>query len=154
MQFQTALEIIRIVPVILILVYAAICDHKTGHAPNRTWMYMPTGLFLTALTVLIYPQTLTLTVISILATVGLSLALFYCRMWGGADAKALIFIALCMPLTSFGGVTMILPLTVMVLAGPIAIAYTVFKQPKNLLHAKIRYLPFIFAAFVLTVLIF
>ena len=150
----TFFEFTRFIPIILILAYAAICDHKTGHVPNQTWKYAPFGLISTILTLLFYPNLLTLTATSIALTTTLSLTLFYLGIWGGADAKALITIALCTPLTPLWSTPTMLPLMALALAGPIAITYTLVKQPKQFLHAKVRYLPFILAGYIITILLF
>ena len=155
MQTQTILEVLRFIPLLFILSYAAYSDHKTSYASNKLWLYAPIGLASTVLTLFLYPQLTTLTIISTIATTTLSLILFYVGAWGGADAKALITIALATPLTPIWGTPItILPLIVIAIAGPIAITYTISKHPKNLLKAKVRYLPFLLAGYIITILIF
>ena len=151
---QVILEATRFLPIIFILIYGAICDHKTAEAPNKLWLYMPAALFFTCLTLLFYPQYTILTIISAALTIGLSLALFYTRMWGGADAKALIMLAVATPLPPVWITPMLYPLVLLVLTGITAIIYTASKHPKNLFKTKIRYLPFLAAAYIFTTVYF
>jgi len=151
---QVILEATRFLPIIFILIYGAICDYKTAEAPNKLWLYMPVALFFTCLTLLFYPQYTVLTIISAALTIGLSLALFYLNMWGGADSKALILIAVATPLPPIWIAPMLYPMVILVLTGLTAILYTASKHPKNLFAAKIRYLPFMAAAYIFTALTF
>lgn len=152
---QVILELIRFIPIIIILIYAALSDHKTSHVQNQAWKYAPAGLILTILTIIFYPNLLTTTLISIALTTLLSLLLFYLRMWGGADAKALILIALSTPLTPLWHTPITyLPLVTLAIAGLIAIAYTIIKHPKNFLKAKVRYIPFLLTGYIITILVF
>lgn len=151
---QVILEATRFIPPLLILIYGAICDHKTAQAPNKLWIYTPAGLFFTALTLAFYPQNIALTIISASLTVVLSLALFYLNMWGGADAKALILLAASTPLPPIWVAPMLYPATILILASLTAIIYTASKRPKNFMKTKIRYLPFIAAAYIFTFIFF
>ncbi len=158
MQPQNILETIRFLTVIIILAYASYCDIKTGQVPNKTWIYTPIGLAMTTLSLLVYPILTALTLVSITMATALSLLLFYFGAWGGADAKALILIAVCTPLyplwhtltyTPF----LLLPLTTLLIASPIAIIAATIRKPKDLLHAKIRFLPFTLTGYIITILI-
>lgn len=151
---QVILEATRFIPPLLILIYGAICDHKTAQAPNKLWIYTPAGLFFTALTLAFYPQNTPLVLISAILTITLSLVLFYSRMWGGADAKALIMLAVATPLPPVWIAPMLYPLVLLVLTGITAIIYTASKHPKNLFKTKIRYLPFLAAAYIFTTVYF
>jgi preflagellin peptidase FlaK len=151
---QVIFEVIRFFPPILLLIYAAICDYKTGYAPNKLWKYIPIPLFFTCLTLLFYPQNTILTLVSAGLTIVLSLALFYLKMWGGADSKALILIAVATPLPPIWITPMLYPMIILVLTGITAVLYSASKHPKNLFKQKIRYLPFMAAAYIFTAIFF
>lgn len=81
-----------------VLAYASICDLKTREVSNWVWVLAyPTGFALTIAAV----ATDALNVEPVILSVGISLVLgfvlLYFGFYGGADAKALIFVALTFP---------------------------------------------------------
>ena len=81
-----------------VLAYASICDLKTREVSNWVWVLAyPAGFALTIAAV----ATEILTVETVILSVGVSLllgsVLLYFGLYGGADAKALIFVALTFP---------------------------------------------------------
>jgi Flp pilus assembly protein protease CpaA len=81
-----------------VLAYASICDLKTREVSNWVWVLAyPTGFALTLVAV----ATAALNVETVILSVGISLVLgfvlLYFGFYGGADAKALIFVALTFP---------------------------------------------------------
>ena len=81
-----------------VLAYASICDLKTREVSNWVWVLAyPTGFALTLVAI----PTNALNVETVILSVGTSLVLgfvlLYFGFYGGADAKALIFVALTFP---------------------------------------------------------
>ncbi len=98
----------RILFSITLLSYGSISDLKTREVSNTVWVVgFPIGAVFTVASSLIEfnPDTLVMTVASITVSSLLALALFYLNLFGGADAKALIFISLCTPLYPREGFT-------------------------------------------------
>ncbi|MBS7610260.1 prepilin peptidase [Candidatus Bathyarchaeota archaeon] len=84
-----------------ILSYGALSDIKKREVANELWMIgLPIGLFLTALWLALRFEvgTLLILVASSGCSFLLGLALFYVGFAGGADAKALFFLGLSLPL--------------------------------------------------------
>jgi len=80
------------------LVYSSWSDLKTREVSNRVWLvFAPIAAIITLFRVLLLPNLLLSSVISVCLTVLLSLVLFYAGFFGGADAKALICIGLANP---------------------------------------------------------
>lgn len=86
---------------LLFLTAASIHDIKSREVPNSIWAaFAPIGLALTLISLALsgWNQTTILTwLVTAVVTVGLSMALFYLGLFGGADAKALICLAVAMP---------------------------------------------------------
>ena len=95
----------RIIVSLAFLVYASWCDYKTREVSNSVWIvFAPIALLLTFAQLLFFPpigdvfQSMSYYGISVAITSVFSIALYYVGAFGGADAKALICIALAMPL--------------------------------------------------------
>ena len=111
--------------VIAFFIYASWSDHKSREVSDKVWLLLgPISLALT-LTELVYyyPSQLILYAISFGVTTAFAVILFYTGGFGGADAKALMCLALALPfypnaiLTPLAGYsspisTMIFPITV------------------------------------------
>ena len=92
----------RIIVCLSFLIYASWSDYKTREVSNKVWAVMgPLALALTGFQFLVYsPQPLELIIsygLSFAITSTLAIAVFYAGGFGGADAKALICIALALP---------------------------------------------------------
>lgn len=89
----------RIILCLGFLVYASWSDHKTREVSNKVWVVLgPSALVLTAFQFFMFVPELLLTyVLSFAITSALALAIFYIGGFGGADAKALMCIALALP---------------------------------------------------------
>jgi preflagellin peptidase FlaK len=92
----------RIILCLSFLVYASWSDWKTREVSNKVWVIMgPAALALTGLQFLFYSsqplQLLQTYVLSFAITSVLAVAVFYAGGFGGADAKALMCIALALP---------------------------------------------------------
>jgi preflagellin peptidase FlaK len=83
-----------------ILTYSSWSDYKTREVSNRVWaIYAPIALALSLTQIGLYePSQLPFYALSFGVTAGLALLLFYAGGFGGADSKALMCIALSLPL--------------------------------------------------------
>jgi preflagellin peptidase FlaK len=95
----------RIVVSLVFLIYASWSDWKTREVSNNVWIvFAPVAFLLTFAQFLFFPpftdtfQSMIRYGIFFVITSIFSIALFYVGAFGGADAKALICIALAMPL--------------------------------------------------------
>jgi len=133
----------RIVLCLSFLIYAAWCDYKTREVSNKVWVILgPLALALTAFQFLIYSsqpfQFLLSYVLSFAITSGLAIAIFYAGGFGGADAKALMCIALALPVypghllsQPAGLFSPLFPLTIFtnsVLLGAFSVFYALFRN--------------------------
>jgi preflagellin peptidase FlaK len=82
-----------------ILIVASVYDLYKREVPNRLWILsLPFAAILTILNIWFEPSQLTMTIISITVTSMIALLIFYLGLFGGADAKALIVLAIAHPL--------------------------------------------------------
>jgi len=90
----------RIILCVSFLIYASWCDYKTREVSNKVWLiFGPIALVLTGLQfVLFSPELLVNYALSFGVTSALGLVIFYVGGFGGADAKALMCIALALPI--------------------------------------------------------
>jgi len=93
------LDASRILFTLAFLVYASWSDWKKREVSNTVWLIMaPLAFALTTFQFVVFsPQLLQLYAFSFAITATLSVALFYVGAFGGADAKALICLALALP---------------------------------------------------------
>ncbi|MEJ2126617.1 MAG: A24 family peptidase C-terminal domain-containing protein [Candidatus Bathyarchaeota archaeon] len=92
----------RIVLCLVFLVYASWSDYKSREVSNKVWLiFGPLALLLTGTQILFFAsqpfQLVTFYVLSFAITSGLAITIFYVGGFGGADAKALMCIALALP---------------------------------------------------------
>lgn len=94
------LDGLRILLCLSFFLYASWRDLKTREVSDKVWIVMaPFALALTLIQFVVFsPQSLLLYVISFAITAVLSFVLFYFGAFGGADAKALMCLALVLPL--------------------------------------------------------
>ena len=133
----------RIILCLSFLIYASWSDYKTREVSNKVWVIMgPLALALTGFQFLVYsPQPLQLVisyVLSFAITSGLAIAVFYAGGFGGADAKALMCIALALPVypnhllpQPVGFVSPLFPITIFtnsVLLGALSVFYALFRN--------------------------
>ncbi len=114
-------------------------DLKTREVSNKVWVvYGLCGSALTITRLYVDPPALLLTLVSIAITTGVSLALFYLGLFGGADAKAIICLALAIPLfpASFpafiGYVHPFFPIVVLVLGFICSVSVAIWLGTRNL----------------------
>jgi len=130
----------RIILCLSFLIYASWSDWKTREVSNKVWVILgPLALALTAFQFLIYsPQLLFSYVLSFVITSALAIAIFYAGGFGGADAKALMCIALALPVypeyllpQPAGLFSPLFPLTIFtnsVLLGALSVFYALFRN--------------------------
>ncbi|MFA7080745.1 MAG: prepilin peptidase, partial [Candidatus Bathyarchaeia archaeon] len=92
-------DVVKIVFSLGILSYASWSDFKTREVSNKVWVfYAPVALLLSLTQLILYNfSQLPLYGLSFGVTAGISLLLFYSGVFGGADSKALMCIALALP---------------------------------------------------------
>jgi preflagellin peptidase FlaK len=92
-------DIARVGLCLVFFIYASWSDWKKREVSNKVWLIMaPVALALTAIQFIAYsPHLLQLFAVSFGITAALSIALFYVGAFGGADAKALMCLALALP---------------------------------------------------------
>jgi preflagellin peptidase FlaK len=101
---EEILALSRILVALIFLVYASWSDFKTREVANSVWVvFAPLAFILTFAQFLFFPpgdttQSLINYGISLAVTSTFAITLFYVGAFGGADAKALICIALAIPL--------------------------------------------------------
>ena len=137
------LDAARIVLCLSFLVYASWRDYKTREVSNKVWViFGPIALVLTGLQILLFSsQPFQMTIFYVLSfaiTSGLAVAIFYVGGFGGADAKALMCIALVLPVypeyllsRSVGFVSPLFPITIFsnsVLLGALSVFYALFRN--------------------------
>jgi preflagellin peptidase FlaK len=133
----------RIFLCVSFLIYASWSDHKTREVSNKVWVILgPSALALTLVQFVFFSveplQLLQLYVLSFAITSVLAVAIFYVGGFGGADAKALMCIALALPgypgyLLSepLGFVSPLFPLTVFtngILLGALSVFYALSRN--------------------------
>ncbi|MCJ7613594.1 prepilin peptidase [Candidatus Bathyarchaeota archaeon] len=133
----------RIILCLSFLIYASWSDYKTREVSNKVWVILgPLALALTGFQFLAYsPQPLQLVisyVLSFAITSGLAIVVFYVGGFGGADAKALMCIALALPVYPSnllpqppGFVSPLFPITIFtnsVLLGALSVFYALFRN--------------------------
>ena len=122
------------------LIYASWSDYKTREVSNKVWIILgPLTLALTTFQFFVFdPELLITYVLSFAVTSALALAIFYAGGFGGADAKALMCIALALPVYPNyflpqppGLFSPLFPLTIFtnsVLLGALSVFYAFFRN--------------------------
>ncbi|MCC6013604.1 MAG: prepilin peptidase [Candidatus Verstraetearchaeota archaeon] len=110
------ISLIKTLVISIGLLIASIQDIKSREIDDKIWIILiPIGIFLTILEIITnknYPYTIV--IFSIITSIVLSLIIYYLHLYGGADAKALITIALFFPIPPYGieGTLIIFPIIV------------------------------------------
>lgn len=141
-EILNLIDIIRLIPILVILAYAGYMDHKTGEVTNKAWLYTPIGLTIVLTEYAILSPNLIIPALEYAAIITVvSLALFKFRNgkdWGGADAKALIMLALTYPIApAYLAWLPLFPLLIFTVASAIAIIPMIIKK-------QVRFLPYVF----------
>lgn len=145
---MTLLTLARLIPLLAIFGYAAYQDFRHGEVSNKVWLYMPVGLALTVVDLVLFtPFLWAYTLVSIIFTVAFGLILFYfTRGFQGADAKALITLSVSFPL---GGFLWFYPLAAFVFAGLVLALKTLAFRQRVSLVSEARFLPYLYAGMLL-----
>lgn len=131
----------RVVLSLTVMTYASWSDWKKREVSNRVWMvFAPLAFALTTVQyVFLHRELLLVYVLSFAVTFGIATVLFYAGAFGGADAKALMCLALALPyyptdlLSHAPFFSPILPLTVFSNAVLLAALTVVYALLRNLL---------------------
>jgi hypothetical protein len=157
------LDITRLALLATVIGYAAYKDHTTTHkfihngepvecgeVSNKVWLYAPFGLALTLVAYSLMPEQLVFASLSFVATLFIVLVLFYIGGLGGADAKAFLTIALCMPITPFTRFNLFFmyPLNILLVSVLMAFFVGLIRKKKF-----VRFLPYVSVAMFLALLI-
>ena len=133
----------RIILCLVFLFYSSWSDYKSREVSNKVWLvFGPLALLLTGIQILFFApqpyQMATFYVLSFAITSGLAIAIFYVGGFGGADAKALMCIALALPVypsnllsNSVGFVSPLFPITIFsnsVLLGALSVFFAIFRN--------------------------
>ena len=133
----------RIILCLSFLIYTSWSDYKTREVSDKVWVIMgPLALALTGFQFLVYsPEPLQLIITYVLSfaiTSTLAIVVFYVGGFGGADAKALMCIALALPMypnhllpQPAGFVSPLFPITIFtnsVLLGALSVFYALFRN--------------------------
>ena len=97
---QELFDLARVIMSLFFLLYASWSDYKTREVSNSVWIvYAPLAFALTFSELFLYENTSTMLFygISFSLTAAFSIILFYSGGFGGADAKALMCLALALP---------------------------------------------------------
>jgi archaeal preflagellin peptidase FlaK len=137
------LDGIRIFLCLSFLIYASWSDYKTREVSNKVWVILgPAALALTGFQFILFSsqpiQHLTIYILAFAITSILAIVIFYVGGFGGADAKALMCIALALPIYPNNLLTepieFVLPLfpitifTNSVILGALSVFYALFRN--------------------------
>jgi preflagellin peptidase FlaK len=93
------LDVIGFVSSFAFLIYSSWRDIVSREVSDQVWMiFYPVGLVLTAIRLIAQTGSWFQILLSVAVTIAISLALPFLRLWGGADGKAFICLALMNPL--------------------------------------------------------
>ena len=153
--FDALFNTLRFAPLIIIIGYAALSDRRCGEVANKVWLYTPFGLLLTITSIYLQPETAYPALLSITATTVLALALFYLGGWGGADSKAFLTIAACMPITPFNLKTPIpmYPLAIVFIAAILSFIGGLKQKNTPWMKRQVRFLPYTLPALFIALLV-
>lgn len=149
------LELLRFLPLIAVMGYAAYKDYRTGEVSNGLWRYIIYGF--------------ALTVVEVAVTHNLSLLLFdisimvvcvvfgFASFWlgsGGADAKAIMVLGFSAPVVPVWSwlYPLPLPFIVLLLASAMSLPFFIKKTNTPMMKRKIKFLPFMFIGLLVSVI--
>lgn len=99
------IDVIGLAASFLFLAYSSWKDILTREVPDEVWLVAyPVGLVLIAVRLIVQTSSWWLILLSVASVIVISLVLSYLRLWGGADAKGFICLAIMNPLVpALGG---------------------------------------------------
>lgn len=125
----------RVFVCLSVFAYASWSDWEKREVSNMVWLVMaPLAFALTTFQYVMFsPELLQFYALSFVITAALSVVLFYAGAFGGADAKALMCLALALPTYQFGFsyVSPLFPVSVFsngVLLAALMVVYSVFRN--------------------------
>jgi prepilin signal peptidase PulO-like enzyme (type II secretory pathway) len=96
------IDILSIIISFVFLIYGSFSDIKTRQVSNAVWIaFLPIAIVLTLLRIVLYPDLLMISLISIIIITIISIVIFYGGIIGGADSKAIICLGVAMPIYPF-----------------------------------------------------
>jgi len=166
------LELIRFIPLLAVIGYAAYYDLtkvtfetdqksgesiKVGNIPNKLWRYAIIGGSLTALETLLFFSIplLVINVIFICASIGFGF-FTYLLGGGGADSKAFMTIGVSAPLVPLWSFLWPVPTAFLafMIGSVIALPFLILRKTKiSFWKRPIRFLPFIFIGLLISVIL-
>ena len=159
----TSIELIRFIPLCVIMGYAALSDWRTKEVTNKLWLYAIPGLFLTIIETMFFLDGALLVpeLLSIAITVVVSYLFFALNQWGGADAKAFMTIGVSAPLFPAWGILHNFPLPLnmfpfitLFIASALTLIYTMLtKSSTPLKQRKVKLMPFMFTGLIIAVIL-
>jgi archaeal preflagellin peptidase FlaK len=97
-QTQTSIDLAALIVSLGVLVVASLSDLKTREVSNKFWeIYAPVAAVLFLARIVSAPDTAAILLVSATATIVVAFLLFQFGAMGGADSKALMCIALALP---------------------------------------------------------
>ena len=158
-ELLTFLDVIRLIPLTIIFLYAGWQDHKTGEVKNKTWLYTLIGCPIMLIqTITLAPNMLPIIILSAIVCIIIAYMLFKINFkignltlkgWGGADTKALIMLAACYPIAP--AYLAWIPLFPTLIFGVAALIGSAIMLIKN--KTEIRFLPYVALILTLTPLL-
>lgn len=148
-------ESIRIFISLILFGYCAFTDFKYREINNRVWIYFtPIGITLTLLSIAMEQLSFLNVLLSITVSSVFALVLWFLGGFGGADAKALITLALLLPL-GFSTTTPYFPLVSLAFGCLTAMPYIIYKlhTTRNFKNLELPLLPFLFAGIIVSLFI-
>lgn len=93
------LDVIGLLVSFLFLGYSSLKDFISREVPDRVWLiFYPVGLLLIAVRLIVQTSSWFLILLSVASGAAVSVALSWLGLWGGADTKAFICLAMMNPL--------------------------------------------------------
>ena len=151
------LELLRFIPLLTVMGYAAYSDYKTGEVSNKVWRYIIIGGLITSLETAFF-FSIPLLIIN-LAVIAVSVVLGFLMFklgGGGADSKAFMTIGVSAPLFPLWSFLWPFPLPIVVLfiACVLALPALIFRNSDvPFLKRKIRFLPFMFIGLIFSLIL-
>lgn len=139
MDFLQVTEYVSILATLFFFGLGSFFDLKTREVPDKVWLiYGPLGLVLTAYRTYVDPSHLFLTAVSLGFSILVAFGLVFFGLCGGADAKALICLALTLPLPPrvinpiLGFVHPFFPIVVLVIGYVCSFSIAIWMLGKNI----------------------
>lgn len=151
------LELMRFIPLLAAMGYAAYLDYKTGEVPNSVWKYTIIGGTITALETALFFSLPLLLINLIVIAICIGLGFFMFKLGGGgADSKAFMMISISAPLFPLWSFLWPIPLPFVVLfiACIFALPPLILRKSKDpFWQRKIKFIPFMFVGLIFCVIL-